>query len=177
MPLPTFITGAIVPRTLSTANALPKAGFTAPDYSNAFESEIFTKTPSVAKSGGTTLAGFSTIYLNSSDFVSTNRTITCAFMPDFYIAAPNEINIAWKYATTSVDFSTANPSITATSDDKFEAFYIQTNKQAFLTSAGGGATADAITGITFGKGIFSGNQILNADQIYYRYLGDKNVQS
>lgn len=177
MTVPTSISGSLIPRTNTNSSSFPKVGFTGPNtsfpvVSNANASELFTKTPYYAKSGGSTLSGLGALYLNSSNFSTSNRTTTFGFMPDFYISAPSEINIGWVSANGYVDFSTKVPSKTVTENDKFEVFYVNYSETAFLTAAGGGATANAITGLTFGKAIISGNQGITAKQIYYRYLGE-----
>ena len=182
MTVPTNISGSITPRTITSAMALPKTGFTGPNVSfpyvsNATASELFTKTPSYAKIGGSTLEGLGSIYLNSSSQITQNRTTTFGFMPDFYISAPNQINIGWVYANDFVDFSSAVPNMTSGVNDKFEVFYLDYSKASFLTAAGGGAVADAIVGLTFGKSILDGSVGLTAKEIYYRYLGNTETQT
>lgn len=179
MTVPTSISGSIIPRTNTSAASLPKLGFSGPNISfplvsSANESEIFTKTPSYLKSSGSTLDGLGAIYLNSSNFSTSNRTTTFGFMPDFYISAPSEINIGWVFATGYVNFANVVPSKSGLIDqnDKFEVIYIDYSTTSFLTAAGGGAVADAISGLTFGKIIINGNQGFTAKQMYYRYLGD-----
>jgi hypothetical protein len=182
MTVPTTISGAIIPRNINLSDALPKTGFTGPNVnfpfvSCALASELFTKTPAYTKIGGSTLSGMGSIYLNSSSHDTANRTVTFGFMPDFYLAAPSEINIGWGYIKNNINFSSAVPNITAGINDKFEAFYVDYSQIAFLTAAGGGATANAISGFTFGKAIFNGTESLTAKEIYYRYLGNTETQS
>jgi hypothetical protein len=181
MPAPQNLYGTIKFRTTADTRDLPKFGITGSSslrwLSSGKSEEMFVKQPQFLPNPypGLTANNISYIYLNNYfDFASGylyEEPIASAFAPNFYIDSGNEPKIAWTYTTQgSVDFTSApNNGVT---EDRFEVFYLKYTTNSFLTAAGGGATANAITGITFAHEILPGNTTLSAQQIYYRKIGN-----
>jgi hypothetical protein len=173
----TTIKAGIVPRQTNDINILPQIGFTgegAAEFwiSQARASEIFVKTPSLL-SGATSSLGQSFIYLMNENLLKiTGDPVISCFGSDFLIDKNNNILPSWRKASNSLNFD--SPSISGNSGDRFEVFYIDFNKQSFLTDLLGN-TAEAMVGLTYAHEIRSGSGTLTAKQIFYRKIGNVNI--
>jgi len=173
----TSIRAGIIPRQTSNINILPQIGATGQDasaswFTQALSGEIFIKTPFLL-TGATSSLGQSFIYLpNEHSLQITGDPVISCFGSDFLIDKNNNILSSWRRASNSLNFN--SPSISGNSGDRFEVFYIDFNKQSFLTDLGGN-TAEAIVGLTFAHEIRSGEGTLTAKQIFYRKIGNVNI--
>lgn len=188
--LPTQILGKIRLRSTISGNDLPKfgtpggGGGSCTWIGSADPQELYTKSPYVENGtiAGVTANYLSYIYLNNeysfSRFINTvdyaQFAAASCFAPNFYVDGyTNEPKIGWNYTNSgSINFASAPNS--GNSGDRFEVFYLKYTTGSFLTAAGGGATASAITGLTFTHDILPGNTTLSAQQIYYRKIGNIN---
>jgi len=182
--IPTSIYGTIKFRNATDTIDFPRFGITGSNplkwLSSGDAQELYIKSSYFIQgsSRGLTADNLPYIYLNNSfDFAGLpylTNPIAGGFSPSFYIGSDNEPKIAWNYTTTgSVNFASAPNN--GTTGDRFEVFYLRYTTSSFLTAAGGGASANAITGITFAHEILPGNTTLSAQQIYYRRLGNVNT--
>lgn len=189
--LPNQIRGKIRLRATESRNDLPKFGNEEAGQAgscawigSATPQELYIKTPNVQNSTitGATANYLSYLYLNNAYYLSkffdsiasADFAAASCFAPNFYVDGyTNEPKIGWNYTNNgSINFASAPNS--GNSGDRFEVFYLQYTTGSFLTAAGGGATASAITGITFTHDILPGNTTLSAQQIYYRKIGNVN---
>lgn len=189
--LPSQIRGLIRLRATLSGNDLPKFGNQETGQAgscawigSANPTELYTKSPIFTNSTitGATANYLSYIYLNNQYYLSkffgsvasADFAAASCFAPNFYVDGyTNEPKIGWNYTSSgSINFESAPNS--GNSGDRFEVFYLKYITGSFLTAAGGGATASAITGLTFTHDILPGNTTLSAQQIYYRKIGNIN---
>jgi hypothetical protein len=171
---PTSLSGPLTPRNTFLANSLPKITFNGSTYSSSGNpGELFGKTPEYFS--GNTLESLACLFYNNYyNAGGTPLATSSSFVPDFYVAKNYEVGLNWNYTTSgSINFN----SISGATVDKYEVFYLQRSQASFLTAAGGGATANAVTGVTLGHEIVNGTQTVTGIQIYYRYLGNVTVQN
>jgi hypothetical protein len=177
MPLtsPSSISGPINLRTSISTNALPKITFNGSTYaSSGNPGELSSRTPEYFDNGATYEASSQLYLTNKFNAGGSPVATTSGFLPDFYIAKNYEIGLNWGYtAAGSINFN----ALSGATVDKYEVFYLKCSQSAFLTAAGGGATANAITGATLSHEIVNGTQTVTGNQIYYRYIGRINVNA
>jgi|694.fasta_scaffold126856_4 hypothetical protein len=186
---PTVLTGILKLRSNIDSKSLPKFGNTGGAIDGASfwissgnAEELYSKTPYFSRGSlaGATANNLSYLYLNNRYQYSLyggdpnlgDYAVASCFAPSFFVDfQSNEPKIGWNYTTSgSVNFASSPNS--GNSSDRFEVFYLKYTTSSFLTAAGGGASANAITGITFAHEILPGNTTLSAQQIYYRKIGN-----
>ena len=168
------ITSPIKPKTNNNWTSLPSVQISGITWSlPALSGELFSKCPSDVRPLARRYEHMCTLYMANSVPTSTDGpAIISAYTPD-YIIGLTGISSAWQYSENQKYFATNATAPTGVTYERYEVFYVDYQKSAFLTNLSGN-TAEAITGMTFGHTVISGGQTFTAKQIYYKYLGTVN---
>jgi hypothetical protein len=170
------INASIIPKTNTNYKSLPSVAISGSQWSiPVLPGELFSKSPSDVRPRTRRYEHMCTLYMSNSVTDIADAAIISAYTPD-YIIGLTGISSAWQYSENSKYFLTDTGFPSGATYEKYEIFYVDYQKSAFLTNLAGN-TAEAITGMTFGHTVISGGQTFTAKQIYYKFLGIVNYEN